>query len=1053
MKLLELAIVRFGPWTDLTLRLPGDFATFYGPNEAGKSSMMKFVRGVLFGFRPEHPDAAGSLLVEIDGVERRLTRTNEEQGRGHLVIDGVASGAAADRWLAEQLGGVGEDLFVSIFAIGLDDMQQLAALQQDQIADSIYGLSLGPEGERLMAAHATLSGGRESLLSEEAQQGRITRLLRRRTDAETELDRLPDAWERFDRLADEIEATRRQAVRLERQRTDLRGQIRGLAVLEQAHKPWRRRRDLQRELERISPLSLSADRHALSRLDELESALASITSERKQLRGEESRLKREYTDLAGDPKLSVHACRIDALLEEEEPIRQQRDRLKKHKESRANANRRLEQKRRELPDLTELRSGFTVSNASGEAGDLFREAEAYKAAKRRCKRLQDRYAKAAKKQAREGEAIKKLLDGRKSVAEAREATGKELKRLESIHTLVQKERLLEARQSLLQRSPSGSWLSVMPDFIYPVLWFFAIAGLILFFTGAYRGVVDAWVLGACYAFAGLSFLGIAWTLGRIGGAGAEGGYIDMLRETEHRLKDTRRELDRLDPPSRPAQVYRGQSIAAVSAVRAGIDDGIAALRTRLLDLDRVEERDRSNRRLREKLTQTRQLIRTERQRVSDARQVWLRTLRAHGLTETLKTGEALESWQRQSRSLSTDEWDSIEQAQAAAIQDAVEGTLAQAEVEKADALCRLAEADLATFDRKLADLAVRLGVPVPSSDPFGWLRRLQQDVAEAERKKKERLTLRGRRKDVQSTLRSIDDRLSRQQREYDGMLAEFGVGSRDELQLRMKEAAQADELRREIETLDAELIDLSGREPGLALTEDAIASFDGTLSGGQLREMESQIAEIERELDEVRETLGRLEAEREELASSRTAARLRFDRDQADAALDDLIVDYVASGLAADAIEEVRVQIEANAQPATLKRAAEYLDQLTVGRYVDLLSDRDERSLAVIDEHGEPWTVETLSTGTREQVFLAIRLAIADEFAADGGRLPLVLDDVLVNFDHDRTEAALQTLADFTEQGQQVLLFTCHKHVAALLAKRDIEAVPMPLRDGLREAA
>ena len=1052
MRLLQLHIDQFGPWANLTLDLPGDFATFYGPNEAGKSSLMKFVRGVLFGFKPTHPDAGGSLTVELDGTERTLARESDG-GRGHLSIDGIGEGAAADRWLAEQLGGVGEDLFVSIFAIGLEDMQQLAALDRDEIADSIYGLSLGPEGERLTAAASLLSAGRQTLLADDSGQGRLTRLLRRRTEADAELAKLPSAWERFDRLADDIESVRREVVRLETERDGLRQQVRGLGLLEQAHRPWQRQRELQSELSRLGSFASLGRPDASSKLDELAEQITRFAAERKRLKGDDARLKREYGELSAEPAMATYSCRIDALLEEEPAIREQRDRLKTLRAQRSEAHRRQEAAARSTPDIQAMRAGFTVTPGGHGGADLYREADAYKSAKRRLKRLQSKYDASTKLQTRQTEQLKTALGDHAGVEQAREAINRELKRLDSLHTLVQKERLLEARQRLLRQSPSGSWASVLPDFIYPVLWFFAIAGLILFFTGAYRGVVDAWVLGACYAFAGLSFLGIAWTLGRIGGAGAEGGYIDMLRETEHRLKDTRRELDRLDPPSRPAQVYRGQSIAAVSAVRAGIDDGIAALRTRLLDLDRVEERDRSNRRLREKLTQTRQLIRTERQRVSDARQVWLRTLRAHGLTETLKTGEALESWQRQSRSLSTDEWDSIEQAQAAAIQDAVEGTLAQAEVEKADALCRLAEADLATFDRKLADLAVRLGVPVPSSDPFGWLRRLQQDVAEAERKKKERLTLRGRRKDVQSTLRSIDDRLSRQQREYDGMLAEFGVGSRDELQLRMKEAAQADELRREIETLDAELIDLSGREPGLALTEDAIASFDGTLSGGQLREMESQIAEIERELDEVRETLGRLEAEREELASSRTAARLRFDRDQADAALDDLIVDYVASGLAADAIEEVRVQIEANAQPATLKRAAEYLDQLTVGRYVDLLSDRDERSLAVIDEHGEPWTVETLSTGTREQVFLAIRLAIADEFAADGGRLPLVLDDVLVNFDHDRTEAALQTLADFTEQGQQVLLFTCHKHVAALLAKRDIEAVPMPLRDGLREAA
>jgi hypothetical protein len=73
-----------------------------------------------------------------------------------------------------------------------------------------------------------------------------------------------------------------------------------------------------------------------------------------------------------------------------------------------------------------------------------------------------------------------------------------------------------------------------------------------------------------------------------------------------------------------------------------------------------------------------------------------------------------------------------------------------------------------------------------------------------------------------------------------------------------------------------------------------------------------------------------------------------------------------------------------------------------------------------------------LSRGAREQLFLSLRLSLAAYFARRGSPLPLILDDVLVNFDMERAKAAAQVLRDFAAQGHQMLVFTCHEHIAEL---------------------
>jgi len=73
--------------------------------------------------------------------------------------------------------------------------------------------------------------------------------------------------------------------------------------------------------------------------------------------------------------------------------------------------------------------------------------------------------------------------------------------------------------------------------------------------------------------------------------------------------------------------------------------------------------------------------------------------------------------------------------------------------------------------------------------------------------------------------------------------------------------------------------------------------------------------------------------------------------------------------------------------------------------------------------------VASLSTGTRDQLYLALRLAALEGLIARRGPLPLLLDDLFVHFDDARTDAGLRVLEQIAER-TQVLLFTHHQRVA-----------------------
>lgn len=104
---------------------------------------------------------------------------------------------------------------------------------------------------------------------------------------------------------------------------------------------------------------------------------------------------------------------------------------------------------------------------------------------------------------------------------------------------------------------------------------------------------------------------------------------------------------------------------------------------------------------------------------------------------------------------------------------------------------------------------------------------------------------------------------------------------------------------------------------------------------------------------------------------------------------------------------------------------------LTGDRYTGLAADYDEDGkvrLVVLRDDGRRLDPRALSEGTRDQLYLALRLATLRDHARRTAPLPFVGDDLFVTFDETRTRQGLLALADFGATAQ-ALLFTHHLHV------------------------
>jgi uncharacterized protein YhaN len=110
---------------------------------------------------------------------------------------------------------------------------------------------------------------------------------------------------------------------------------------------------------------------------------------------------------------------------------------------------------------------------------------------------------------------------------------------------------------------------------------------------------------------------------------------------------------------------------------------------------------------------------------------------------------------------------------------------------------------------------------------------------------------------------------------------------------------------------------------------------------------------------------------------------------------------------------------------------------MTGGRYTRISTPLGEFDPSIFDAAERQKGNERLSTGTAQQLYPALRLAYIQSLGERAPALPVLMDDVLVNFDDDRRERTAQLVAEFARD-RQVVLFTCHEStVADLLATAD----------------
>ncbi|MBL7050094.1 MAG: AAA family ATPase [Nitrospira sp.] len=201
---------------------------------------------------------------------------------------------------------------------------------------------------------------------------------------------------------------------------------------------------------------------------------------------------------------------------------------------------------------------------------------------------------------------------------------------------------------------------------------------------------------------------------------------------------------------------------------------------------------------------------------------------------------------------------------------------------------------------------------------------------------------------------------------------------------------------------------------------------------GHIETLERRLElELDPEINALSESKGETRNILKQMDGSGKAAEKEEEAQQALSKVRRLADHYIRLRLASLILKREVDQYRQQNQDPILKIAARYFSELTLGAYSGLKTDTDDNDkpiLVGICPDNTHKLVEQMSSGTRDQLFLALRLATLEWRLEKHEAMPFIADDILVNFDDNRSSATLQALSTLAEKNQ-VILFTHHKQV------------------------
>jgi hypothetical protein len=337
--------------------------------------------------------------------------------------------------------------------------------------------------------------------------------------------------------------------------------------------------------------------------------------------------------------------------------------------------------------------------------------------------------------------------------------------------------------------------------------------------------------------------------------------------------------------------------------------------------------------------------------------------------------------------------------------------------------------DLDDFDNRAGELASAVAPALLGQPAEQIARDLGKRAAAAGDAYRERQRVQAEQALAEQALASAISRIESAQAELAPLLRLAAASDNDTLRSRIEHSDLARSLQSEIKATTLAL-----QEGGDGLTRFALeaefSATDLTQVGGELSTLKARVDAL---LEQRTRLAGELSSAQDALAriaGQDAAARAEAQRQEALARMANAAERYIKVHTAARLLRWAIERYRETKQGPMLSRAGDIFSALTLGSFSRLVLDYDSEPLTLYGQRatGEHVAIEGMSDGSRDQLYLALRLAALEQHLRQAPALPFIADDLFINYDDTRSQAGLQALVGLSEM-TQVILLTHHDHL------------------------
>ncbi|MEO5986903.1 MAG: AAA family ATPase [Candidatus Limnocylindria bacterium] len=280
--------------------------------------------------------------------------------------------------------------------------------------------------------------------------------------------------------------------------------------------------------------------------------------------------------------------------------------------------------------------------------------------------------------------------------------------------------------------------------------------------------------------------------------------------------------------------------------------------------------------------------------------------------------------------------------------------------------------------------------------------------------------------------RPAADLVAQKTEELSQLLGAHGVSSADGLRSADAAAASRRDLQARAREVRFHLAGIAGSTEAVEGLAGEVRATDATAVEAELADVAAEAERLDAEVAEAHSRIGALAARISQLEAAEEIGALRQELAIVEGSAAAMARTWAVRAVTLRLLEETRHRYERERQPDVIRAAEAHFARITGGRYTRIVAPPGDASVRVETDGGESRVTDELSRGTAEQLYLALRFGLIEEFARHAEPLPVVMDDILVNFDAERAARAADAIRDLALR-HQVLYFTCHAWTAEML--------------------